>query len=534
MEVFGSKAQVNDDLISKSNSLNSRFYLIKKNLNNIICMSIFPIVWLSLLIFNILLKIYFDQKNEIYCYYNITDKFEKTKLFSDDFDLDPQNIKIYVNDVEINRNEYDFDGLGVYKVKILFRSNKIKMENMFKNINTLINVTIELKDKKNNIISTSMKSMFENCNSLTSFDINGITFNVISTEKMFYNTSITFFDLSNFFSEKEINCNEMFAFCNNLTSITTSKKNDNRKLIVKNLYSMFKGSESLIKIDLSNLDTSYATDMSNMFLNCKSLTSLTIKNFELSNVEDMSYMFSGCDSLSSIEFMKTYSTLKVKNMSFMFQDCKSLKKVSLKYFTTSNLMNMSNMFSGCISATSFDFSSFDTSQVVNMEKLFYNNFNLSKLNLGKFNTCNVINMKDLFCNCSSITKLEIDKFNTSKVINMQGMFSGMKKLEELKLSSDLFDTSNVETFNSMFYTCEKLTQLNVSFFKTSNVKNFNQMFQFCTNLKFLDLSNFDTHNSNETMKNMFDGCVNLTVAIDYNNVILKDSIPDYVNKTEKK
>ena len=85
----------------------------------------------------------------------------------------------------------------------------------------------------------------------------------------------------------------------------------------------------------------------------------------------------------------------------------------------------------------------------------------------------------------------------------------------------------------MFYTCEKLTQLDVSFFKTSNVKNFNQMFQFCTNLKFLNLSNFDT-NINETMKNMFDGCVNLTVAIDYNNVILKDSIPDYVNKTEKK
>ena len=169
-----------------------------------------------------------------------------------------------------------------------------------------------------------------------------------------------------------------------------------------------------------------------------------------------------------------------------------------------------------------------------MEKLYYNNFNLSKLNLRKFNTRNVINMKDLFCICYSITELEIKNFNISKVKNMQRMFGRMKKLENLKLSNELFDTSNVETFNSMFYTCEKLTQLDVSFFKTSNVKNFNQMFQSCVSLTYLDLTNFDTSNSDEATNNMFKECEKLTVAIDYKNEELIKIIPDYVNKEEKK
>ena len=111
-----------------------------------------------------------------------------------------------------------------------------------------------------------MKSMIKNCNSLTSLVINGIFFIATSTEKMFYNTSIISVNLSNFFSEIEINRNEMFGFCNNLTSITTSKKSNNGKIIVKNLSAMFEGSESLKKIGLSNKNTSYATDIPNMFL----------------------------------------------------------------------------------------------------------------------------------------------------------------------------------------------------------------------------------------------------------------------------
>ena len=567
METFEPNSETNDNLISKSNSIDSEnSFSFKKNIYNITCMSLFPIIWLIFLFFTLSLKISQEPKDIIYCYYNNTENDGEIKLFSDEFDLD-QNLEIYINNNHMKKKrEYNYDEKTIILVKINFRNDEINMENMFKNIDKLINITIELKDTtKEKIISTSMKSMFENCNSLTSFDINGITFNVSSTEKMFYNTSIILMDLTYFYSEYEIIASKMFAYCKRLINITTLKNNKNKPIIVKNSSGMFEGSDSLVSIDLSNLNTLNTTDISKMFLNCKSLLSISLekvdttnvinmsrtfqncsslnsiklKKSEISNVEDMSYMFSGCESLPKIEFNTKYTATKLKDMSFMFYSCKSLTKFDFENINPSNLTNMSNMFSECISVANIDFSDFDASQVIDMEKLFYNNFNLKKLNLSLFDTSNIVNMKEMFYNCSKIAELDISSFNTSKVKNMQGMFGRMKGLKNLILNNELFDTSNVVSFNSMFYTCEKLTQLDVSSFKTSNATNFNQMFQLCSSLTYLDLTNFDTSNSIEKMDDIFFGCSNLIVAIDYSNEKSKkllDYIPSYVridNKTKE-
>lgn len=61
----------------------------------------------------------------------------------------------------------------------------------------------------------------------------------------------------------------------------------------------------------------------------------------------------------------------------------------------------------------------------------------------------------------------------------------------------------------MFYSCHKLTKLDLSNFDTSNVTDMSHMFFYCTNLTELDLSNFDTSNVTD-MDSMFNSCHNLT------------------------
>ena len=45
----------------------------------------------------------------------------------------------------------------------------------------------------------------------------------------------------------------------------------------------------------------------------------------------------------------------------------------------------------------------------------------------------------------------------------------------------------------MFYGCESLTNLNLSYFKTPNVENIGGIFGKCTKLQTVDIRNFETN-----------------------------------------
>ena len=194
---------------------------------------------------------------------------------------------------------------------------------------------------------------------------------------------------------------------------------------------------NMTSIDLSVLDTSEVTNMSNMFSACISLTSLDVSNFDTSKVIDMSDMFDQCYMLTSLD---------------------------LRNFNTSEVIDMSSMFSACISLTSLDVSKFDTSKVIDMSDMFsrsdFDSMHIEKINVSNFDTSKVIDMSDMFAGCSSLTSLDVSNFDTSKVINMSDMFSECSSLTSLDLSS--FDTSKVTTMNWIFNKCSKLTKIMVS------------------------------------------------------------------------
>lgn len=98
-------------------------------------------------------------------------------------------------------------------------------------------------------------------------------------------------------------------------------------------------------MNLSNLNTSKVTNMSNMFSELKYLTEINLSNFDTSNVTDMSYMFWASPYISSLN-LNSFNTSKVTDMRYMFNDLIYLKELRLANFDTRKVSsdNMKNIF----------------------------------------------------------------------------------------------------------------------------------------------------------------------------------------------
>ena len=215
--------------------------------------------------------------------------------------------------------------------------------------------------------------------------------------------------------------------------------------------------ESLTTINnISNLDTSKMTNMSNMFAGCYELTGLDLSNFDTSNVTDMSNMFDYCVELIDLD-VSGFDTSNVTNMNNMFNNCNSLTKLDLSNFDVSNVTDMNSMFTFCEELISLDLSSFETTEVTNMSNMFAYCFSLINLDLSSFNTRKVINMNEMFIECSSLEEVDLSNFDTSNVTDMSNMFDGCSSLISLDLSS--FDVSNVTDMSNIFNYCILLNNI---------------------------------------------------------------------------
>ena len=116
-------------------------------------------------------------------------------------------------------------------------------------------------------------------------------------------------------------------------------------------------------------------------------------------------------------------------------------------------------------------------------------------------------MDSMFKSCSKLTNLDVSKFNTSNVANMYSMFGDCSSLTSLDVSN--FNTSKVTNMYYMFSSCSSLTSLDVSNFDTSNVTDMSWMFNNCSKLTNLDVSNFNTNKVTD-MDSMFKSCSKLT------------------------
>ena len=182
------------------------------------------------------------------------------------------------------------------------------------------------------------------------------------------------------------------------------------------------------------INTSQVTDMSDFFCNNGNLTFLDLSNFDTSNATDMSGMFFNINPFGSISLdLSNFNTSKVKKMYNMFASCSGLRSLDLSSFDTSQVTDMSNMFKSCSGLRSLDLSSFDTSQVTNMSNMFSFCSGLRSLDLSNFNTSHTKDMYWMFAYSSSLETLDLSSFDTSKVTNMGSMFNNCKALTTVKV-----------------------------------------------------------------------------------------------------
>ena len=362
-----------------------------------------------------------------------------------------------------------------------------------------------------------MKSMFKNCTSLESLDINNFnTSKVINMNSMFYGCSslISLF-ISDFDTLNLISMSDMFRDCSSLISLNLSKfKTSN----VENMMNLFNGCKSLISLDITNFDTTKVTNMISMFSECYELKELDITNFITINVKEMNSMFKDCRSLASLN-INNFDTTQVTIMDNMFLNCFSLLDLNLNNFIMTSVNSMEYMFSNCKLLRSVFLPIVADSSVINLSHIFSGCSSLTSLDLSKFDSSKVIYMDYMFSDCSFLSFLNLENFQTSSAENMQFMFSGCTSLKTLYLSS--FDTQNVKFMNGMFYNCASLLSLDLSKFETNSVVNMAFMFYGMKSATSIDISKFNTEKV-IYIYYMFDGCESVT-SIEIMNLDLKNA-----------
>ena len=117
------------------------------------------------------------------------------------------------------------------------------------------------------------------------------------------------------------------------------------------------------------------------------------------------------------------------------------------------------------------------------------------------------NSKGMFQWFTKMETIDLAGFDTSEVTSMNTMFYTMKSLKNIDVSG--FNTSNVTDMYAMFDQTGVIEQLNVSNFDTSKVTNMSYMFFSLPRIRELDLTNFDTRNVTN-MYGMFDDMTDVT------------------------
>ncbi len=147
--------------------------------------------------------------------------------------------------------------------------------------------------------ATTLKAMFQDCQSLESVD------------------------LSNFKTDKVIDMSCMFRRCYKLPTIDFSSFNvDN----AKDFRSMFEDATGLQSLNLQSFKTNSETDLyfRCMFIGCTSLKTLDISGFATKSVTNMEMMFSSCNELGTIFVGDNWSTESVTASGCMFESCYNL------------------------------------------------------------------------------------------------------------------------------------------------------------------------------------------------------------------
>lgn len=148
------------------------------------------------------------------------------------------------------------------------------------------------------------------------------------------------------------------------------------------------------------------------------------------NAIDLSGCFYNYNTLVSVD-LTNLDVSQVTDMGLMFEDCSNLTNLNLNDWDTSHVITMGEMFKNCVKLSNLNVGNWNTSSVIRMNAMFGNCISLANLDVSDWNTSSVEEMGCMFMNCQSLTKLNLSNWNINHVTNMNYMFSNCKNLESL-------------------------------------------------------------------------------------------------------
>lgn len=232
------------------------------------------------------------------------------------FNIDLPEEKVIFNEFKQPNKVY----LASNKMKEITYGNKKVLESGFNN--TISWESLLWNKTNNSYIYNSKKSIeikYKNLGSSTQsstylidspFTIpnNGQIDNLTFTDKISYTSSIQVMpykiDLSNWDSSYVTDMHSMFEYCNSLVFIDVSELNTNNVIDMHNMFYMktWETPSVLTSLNVSNWNVSNVNDISNMFYDCSSLTSLKLFDFsKLTGITDINKLFVGCKKLIEVD-----------------------------------------------------------------------------------------------------------------------------------------------------------------------------------------------------------------------------------------
>ena len=338
----------------------------------------------------------------------------------------------------------------------------------------------------------------------------GVRANTFSSY-LFHNlTSLTSLDVSNLNTSYASSLAWAFK---NLTSLETLDVSSLETYNVTNFAGMFEGNTKLKTLNLGDMDVSKGSLLYDMFKNCQSLEELDVSKFVIT-ARNISGMFQNCHKLKTLD-VSNWNTISVQYMQYLFSGCTEMETLDVSNWNTSNVVNMSSMFGYMEKIETLDVSNWDVSKVKKMGTMFYHSYLLKNIDVSNWNTASLNESYYLFCG-TSIENLDLSKWNMSNVTSMWFMFSDMPNLKSVNISN--WNVSNVKDMTHLFYDSTAIENVDLGDWDTSSLIRAYGMFRGCTSLKSVNLSGWD-FSGGEDLTYMFYDCPALeSVNLENTNV----------------
>lgn len=178
---------------------------------------------------------------------------------------------------------------------------------------------------------------------------------------------------------------------------------------------------------------------------------------------DSCRMFKNCGELKAVEFTNFNTTYHPTDstrykFTYFFLDCEKLETVDISGFDFTYTTHLDGFFSGCNILSDITFPGTDVDGMYNRVQT----------------TC------VMFDNCHALKTLDLSFFNSNQsLVDTSGMFSGCINLESLNFNP----IGNLQHMDTMFKSCVKLTEIDISNLKTNNVSWMTGAFSECISLK---------------------------------------------------